>query len=120
MFRNFGYIMLYALLILSTIGFAISRHYCNDKLMSISVNLPNESCCDDFESECCHDEKMMVVLKVDLTQPVASETPISEIDLFSNTPSEPVSAYSNLNINYGQSNSKSILLPHALRRRQNL
>jgi hypothetical protein len=36
-------------------GFSISKHYCSDNLISVTVNHEAKSCCD-MESGCCHNE----------------------------------------------------------------
>nr|NQU90294.1 hypothetical protein [Bacteroidota bacterium] len=95
MFRKIGYIILSALLILTTVGFNISRHYCGDKLVAVSIDLPTEPCCNDMENECCHDDNMLVIFKVDFTKPVAGELSISDLDLFGTLNKELVNEYAN-------------------------
>lgn len=85
--------MLSTLLTLTTVGFFISRHYCNDKLVSVSIDLPADSCCNDDGKECCHDDNLFVILKVEFTQPVIDEISISELNLFGTVNKELVTEY---------------------------
>ena len=41
------------ILLITTSGFTISEHYCVDRLVSVSIDLKPESCCD-MEGGCCH------------------------------------------------------------------
>lgn len=83
MFKKAGYIILISLLILSTVGFVVSRHYCNNQLISVSVDSPADKCSDNMKDDCCNDKNKYVVLHVDFTQPVVEEMTISEINIFS-------------------------------------
>ncbi len=83
MFKKAGYIILTSLLIFSTVGFVVSRHYCNNQLISVSVDSPADKCSDNMKDDCCNDENQYVVLHVDFTQPVVEEMTISEINIFS-------------------------------------
>ena len=40
--------------LLSTMGFTVSKHYCGNKLVDVSINVEAESCCD--MDGCCHNE----------------------------------------------------------------
>ncbi|MGM0566679.1 MAG: HYC_CC_PP family protein [Bacteroidota bacterium] len=42
------------LLLVSTTGFSLSRHYCGDVLVEVAVNKQAETCCSD--SDCCDTE----------------------------------------------------------------
>ncbi|MEQ9288249.1 MAG: hypothetical protein RIG77_15135 [Cyclobacteriaceae bacterium] len=46
------------IIMMSTIGITISRHYCGEMLMAKSVILQADPCCDGTEMPegCCHDE----------------------------------------------------------------
>ena len=56
--RKIVNIFLVLLLLFSTTGVAISKHYCGEILQSISVNGPVKSCCEnqDMPEDCCSDE----------------------------------------------------------------
>jgi hypothetical protein len=82
MIKKAGYMMLATLLIITTVGFVISRHYCDNELISVSIDLPADRCCDDVAGNCCQNENETLILKVDFTQPVSEEVSISQLDLF--------------------------------------
>ena len=65
MFRKAGHIILLILLLISTTGFAISKHYCGTKLVSISIDSDAKSCCGDDTGKCCHDKSEHFQLKED-------------------------------------------------------
>jgi hypothetical protein len=54
MIKKILHITLAFSLLVVTMGFTVSKHYCGDKLVSISVNHEAESCCD--MDGCCHNE----------------------------------------------------------------
>lgn len=56
--RKIVNILLILLLLFSTTGVAISRHYCGEILQYIAVNQSPKSCCDDQDMPdgCCSDE----------------------------------------------------------------
>lgn len=57
MFRKIAHIILAIILITTTTGFSISKHYCGTRLVSVAINTEPESCCGDEESSgCCHNE----------------------------------------------------------------
>ncbi|UCG28775.1 MAG: hypothetical protein JSV24_05300, partial [Bacteroidales bacterium] len=43
------------LLLITTMGFTVSGHYCGDRLVKVAFNAEAESCCD-MENGCCHTE----------------------------------------------------------------
>ncbi len=51
-------------LIVSTTGFSLTRHYCSGDLISTSVMSTPVSCCGE-DSDCCHNEHELVQLKAD-------------------------------------------------------
>lgn len=81
MFKKIGYIALATLLILTTVGFVISRHYCSGELVSVQVDIPADNCCDEEADNCCHNESETFILKVDFTQPISDEVKLSEHNL---------------------------------------
>lgn len=57
MFRKITHILIATLLLITTMGFSVSKHYCGTSLIEISINSVAEPCCGDVEtSSCCHDE----------------------------------------------------------------
>jgi len=98
MIKKTGYMMLATLLILTTVGFVISRHYCNNELISISIDLPADQCCDDVADNCCKNENETLILKVDFKQPAGEKVSISELDLLPTTFNEQQSAFDEQNV----------------------
>jgi hypothetical protein len=49
---------------ISTTGFTLSKHYCGDILVSVTINNEAKSCCDS-ESGCCHNENERFEVKDD-------------------------------------------------------
>lgn len=83
MFRRTIDIMLVLLLLTSTVGFSVSKHYCGSRLVEVSINSEEEPCCDDMKnSNCCHYETEYFQLKEDLVTPVSFEnTRIAGFDI---------------------------------------
>lgn len=56
--RKIVNISLVLLLLFSTTGVAVSKHFCGEILQSIAVNDVSNSCCDsqDMPDDCCSDE----------------------------------------------------------------
>lgn len=55
MIRKIIHIAVALLLLITTMGFTVSGHYCGDSLVKLTVNAEAESCCD-MENGCCHTE----------------------------------------------------------------
>ena len=81
MLRKTGYIILTSLLILSTVGFVVSRHYCDDMLVSVAIDSHADQCTSDMDGDCCHDESEYLVLKTDYTQPAVEKLTVAVIDV---------------------------------------
>ena len=77
MLKKLSHIVLSTLLLLSTIGLAVSRHYCGEKLVEISLTGEVGSCCD-MQSNCCHDESQTFQLDQDYPVPVV----MNHVDYF--------------------------------------
>jgi hypothetical protein len=73
MLRKFLNMLVLALLLVSTTGFSVSRHYCGNKLVDISVDKKADPCCND--SDCCHTETVFVKLNDDFTPSSAEYNP---------------------------------------------
>ena len=68
------------LLLLSTTGLAISKHYCGGELISTSLFVEADSCCDS--DDCCKNETEVFQLDEDFSVSTALELPESvQIDL---------------------------------------
>ena len=85
MFKKAGTILLTSLLILSMVGFVVSRHYCNNILVSLAVDTPADKCgdgmTDTMNNGCCHDVNEYVVLKTDFIQPPVEQLNIAVVDI---------------------------------------
>jgi len=80
MLKKFSHIILASLLLVSTMGVAISKHFCSGFFVSISVFHEAKSCCDN--SDCCHNEDHFYQVKDDFSAPVISTVPfLAELDI---------------------------------------
>jgi len=80
MFKKFSHIILSVLLLVSTMGLAISKHYCGGSLISTSFFHEAESCCGD--SDCCQNEPNFYQVDDDFSLASISEIPlVTEVDL---------------------------------------
>lgn len=80
MIKKASHIILSMLLLLSTIGLAISKHYCGDELISTSLFVEADSCCDS--DDCCKNETKVFQLDEDFSVSSALELPeLVQIDL---------------------------------------
>lgn len=68
------------LLLLSTTGLAISKHYCGGSYVSTSLFVEADSCCDS--DDCCKNETVVFQLDEDFSVSTALELPATaQIDL---------------------------------------
>lgn len=74
MLKKLSHIILSAVLLISTMGVAISKHYCGDSFVSASVFHEAKSCCGD--SDCCHNEDSFYQVKDDFSAPAVLTAPI--------------------------------------------
>src|SRR5690606_36269601 len=80
MIRKFSHIILSSLLLVSTMGMVVSKHYCGDSFVSSSVFQQAKSCCED--SDCCHNENSFYQVKDDFSAPALAAIPVlAEIDI---------------------------------------
>ena len=63
MLRLTSHIILSFLLLTSTIGLAVSKHYCGGEVETVSLFTDAESCCD--MDGCCHNEHDFFQVKTD-------------------------------------------------------
>ena len=89
MFQKFSHSILSALLLVSTMGMVVSKHYCGEKLVSVLIFDEAESCCDS--EDCCHNESSFFQVKEDFSVPqvpglpILTELEILGTDLFAET-----------------------------------
>ena len=80
MLRKFSHIILSSLLLVSTIGMVVSKHYCGDSFVSTTIYHQAESCCGD--SDCCHNETSFYQVKDNFSAPVVAAPPVlAEMDI---------------------------------------
>ena len=82
MLKTFSHITLSLILLVSTMGMAVSKHYCGDDLVSVSLydNSEDDSCCD--MDNCCHNENQVFQVKEDFSVPAISSIPVlAEFDI---------------------------------------
>lgn len=53
MLRKIAHIVLVVFLMVLTTGITISKHYCGDEIVRISLSSEHQSCCDEGEFNCC-------------------------------------------------------------------
>jgi hypothetical protein len=67
-------------LLVSTAGMVVSKHYCSGSFVSVSVFNEADSCCG--ESDCCHNETQVFQVKTDFSAPAISSIPVlAELDI---------------------------------------
>jgi len=69
MLKKISHILLAMLLLVTTMGMTVSKHFCGDDLKSISLFTEAESCCD-IPTGCCHDELVTVDIQDDFSASV--------------------------------------------------
>ncbi|HKK82478.1 MAG TPA: hypothetical protein VJ909_09525 [Prolixibacteraceae bacterium] len=73
MLQNTGTLLLTLLMIMMSAGIAVSQHYCNNQLVSISIDQPAESCCDD--SNCCNTSTTLIMMDEEAVKAETNQTP---------------------------------------------
>jgi len=69
MTKKIFHITILVILVVSTIGFTITKHYCGGDLIDLSIAGDVEDCCD-MEEGCCHNEQQNYQLEENYTTPV--------------------------------------------------
>lgn len=68
-------------LLVSTMGFTVSKHYCGNDFVDFAINTEAETCCD-MDGNCCHTESEHFQLEEDfLGQYIVNEFQEYETDL---------------------------------------
>ncbi|WP_340111662.1 HYC_CC_PP family protein [Maribellus mangrovi] len=84
MIKKLSHIVFATLLLVSTIGMAVSKHYCHNSLVGVSFFSQADSCCDD--GGCCTNENQFYQIKEDFSAPVISTVPIlAELEVLQQT-----------------------------------
>jgi hypothetical protein len=63
MLRTITNIIISSLLLVSTTGLAMSKHYCEGEFISVELKTESDPCCDD--STCCHTETQFLQVEND-------------------------------------------------------
>ncbi len=84
MIRKIGHILIIALLLILTVGFSVSRHYCRGQLVDVSLSSiishsASEDCSSCMMGKCCRNEHHIYHLNEKYTTPVvAAHVPFFE------------------------------------------
>lgn len=73
MLKSFSHIILSFLLLAVTTGMAVSKHFCDEFLISTSLFAESEPCCND--GVCCHNETLLYQLDEDFSAPQITNAP---------------------------------------------
>ena len=80
MLKTFSHITLSLVLLISTMGMVVSKHYCGNEVVSVSINHASDSCCD--MENCCSTETHTYQVKDDFSSPVITTIPVlAELDI---------------------------------------
>ena len=80
MFRQLAHISLALLLLTATTGVAISKHYCMNRLLSMSIGENEKSCCNMAEAMgCCHNETEQLQLEDEFSTSHSFDLPDVEL-----------------------------------------
>ncbi len=66
MLKKISHITLAFLILVTSVGFTFSKHYCGSTLKSVSIVVAPEPCCE-IPSGCCHDETTTIKLENDFS-----------------------------------------------------
>ena len=81
MLKRFSHIILSVLLLTTTMGMAVSKHYCSGVLMASEVFSEAESCCDG-PCDCCHNENHFYQVQDDFSVAQIQDIPqLAETDI---------------------------------------
>ena len=74
MLKKLSHIILSLLLLVTTMGMAVSKHYCQGDLMSVSLFGQDDHACN--MGSCCHNETHIYQVKDDFSVPAISTPPV--------------------------------------------
>ncbi len=74
MLKKISHIVLTCLLLIATVGMAVSKHYCAGELVGVSFYGQNTHSCN--MGDCCQDETQVYQLKQDYSIPAVSTAPV--------------------------------------------
>jgi hypothetical protein len=81
MIKRILHIIIALFLLITTMGFTVSKHYCGGDLIKVTINAEAESCCD-MEDGCCRNETKHYQLEEDYVSAMAVyDLPDSSIDI---------------------------------------
>ena len=81
MIKRILHIIIALFLLITTMGFTVSKHYCRGNLVKITINAEAESCCD-MENGCCSNEAEHYQLEEDFVfTMLVYDLPDSGIDI---------------------------------------
>lgn len=66
MLKKISHILFAVLMLVSTMGLTISKHYCGGNLKSVSIVTEAQSCCD-IPTGCCHNENFTIKVEDDFS-----------------------------------------------------
>jgi hypothetical protein len=66
--RKISHIVFSLVLVITTTGMTITKHYCGTRLVSVKIISEPEKCCDN--SNCCHNETITIKLDSDILNEV--------------------------------------------------
>lgn len=73
MVKKLSYIILSFVLLISTMGIAVSKHYCGSSFVSVSFFSEAKSCCET--DGCCHNENHFFKVQDDYSTPQILDMP---------------------------------------------
>ncbi len=80
MLKKFSHITLSVLLLTTTIGVAVSEHFCSGTFVSVKLFSEAKSCCGD--SDCCHNENHFFKVNDDFSAAQIQDVPqLAENDI---------------------------------------
>lgn len=85
MFGKISHIIIVLLLLVSTTGFSISKHYCENHIVSLAINKSAETC-NNPEDSCCQNFTVHIEVEdyFNFIQDISLPTPVSIGLLFTN------------------------------------
>jgi hypothetical protein len=69
MLKRFAHIILVVFMLISTVGFSITRHFCGGELVDVRLAKDIDPCCD-MPDNCCHNESESFQLDEDYKTPI--------------------------------------------------